>query len=116
MFTRTSTVKELQRQSAAALLHATIRAKDARDDVKELRKEVRRLTDVIIQLKREGQSLAPEHSDARWVDGKYNFSEFEEGAPRRDPGLPVPVARPDSKVDEIEAEIRAELEAALNEE
>jgi hypothetical protein len=75
-----------------------------RNDLAKASAEVRRLTDIIIHLKREGMTLDPTHSDDRWAGGRYSFDEIEAE------GQPTFSERETSLADK---ELQAELEEAL---
>jgi hypothetical protein len=68
-----------------------------------LRKEVGRLTDVIIQMRQEGFSLGPEHMEDRWPGGRYVMDELEQVPIKPTPAQTEEAAR-------IEAEIRRDLD------
>lgn len=60
-----------------------------RKDLRAEREEVKRLTNVIIQLRQQGFSLGPEHTDQRWPGGRYIMEEYERSTAREsEPELP----------------------------
>lgn len=83
-----------------------------RAEIRTHRKEIKRLTNVIIQMKDRGKELDPVAGDRRW--GTYTFDEIDEkGRPDPLDELPEPTA--DEKETALaEAELRAEIEAALD--
>jgi len=104
----------IARATRAAALDAIIAEKERREadrtaELREARAEIKRLTNVIIQLKERGYALRPEDTDERW--GSYSMDEVEAEMveqPRQVSRAPTPA---ESDVLDIEREIRAALEA-----
>lgn len=70
--------------------------------------EVRRLTNVIIQMRRqEDFNLRPEHTDERWKGGSYIMEEEEGGKSGHDPHKPFP------DIDEEDLALAADVEAQM---
>ena len=44
-------------------------------DLREVKKEVRRLTDIIVHLKQDGMVIDPGHGEEVWPEGKYIMDE-----------------------------------------
>lgn len=58
---------------------------DLKEEYKEAKAEIRRLTDVIIHMRKEGFTLGPEHEDERWPGGSYSMEEWEEKQAKAEP-------------------------------
>lgn len=85
-----------------------------REDLAGARIEIKRLTDIIIDLKRQDFTLAPGHGDQPWDEGKYVMAEEEND----EVTLPERVSFAETEVldDELEASIRADLRKAFPDE
>jgi hypothetical protein len=87
----------------------------AREQVEGGRFEIKRLTDIIIDLKRQDFSLAPGHGDQPWDGGKYVMSEEEDDWV--EPPTEVVTIEDTSVLDDtIEASIREDLRRAFPDE
>jgi hypothetical protein len=94
--------------SVAAEAQARGRIAQIEPELLYLRKEVRRLTDVIIRMRQEGFNLGPEHDDVRWPGGKYVMEELEE--------VPVkPTTAETEAAAEVEATLRKDFERVFSE-
>ena len=73
--------------------------KDLRDAIAE----IRRLTDIIVNMRQQKFTLSPEHTDERWPEGRYVMGDYEQEIAERTPTrAPTP-----------QEEMSAEVEAAL---
>jgi hypothetical protein len=115
VFLRLKTYLTLVREEAIAVgmanLHR-IEAEKSKVDLHAERREVKRLTDVIIHLKEQGHVLPPGHADSFW--GRYVMGDNEEGkAPQE---VVEPPSAEEREVTISDAEFHKELEEALKNE
>lgn len=114
MWIRRSEYVELVKAAAIAQEFRLERRDEQRRNairVGQLEAEIKRLTNVIIQLKEQGYSLRPEDTDERW--GRYSIADEEEKLAEQPARSRAPT--PDeADVLELERELRAEVEAALD--
>jgi hypothetical protein len=82
-----------------------------RKDLKEEREEVKRLTNVIIQMRQGGFNLSPEHTDERWPGGRYVIADYEQEMVASQPMSP-PVEQ-DGEAARVEQELSAMIERDL---
>ena len=88
---------------------------ERRDELREARKEIQRLTDIIVQMRHDKFTLGPEHSDQRWDGGKYVMGEEEDEEPQEVATYQNPPLSPDAADEMLEQQIQRDLERALNE-
>lgn len=85
--------------SRAQLVMAAEVTTALRRDLKFEREEVKRLTNIIIQMRQQGYSMGPEAMDQRWPGGKYVMDEYEADAAR---DAPIRESEPEAPADPME--------------
>lgn len=120
MFVRTSKhvkwVEMAAESRARAMLLEKVRGR-TEFDLRDARKEIQRLTNIIVSLKQQGHELNAEHTGPSW--GSYRFDEIEAEQRRASSGEPRPEPEAGFYQDEetllAEEDLRAELERVFQE-
>lgn len=82
-------------------------------ETQNARREIQRLTNIIVAMKKDDKSPSPQATDEHW--GKYSQQDYEAGESEGAPTTPDPEI-PDDVALRAERELAAELERVLDEE